>query len=64
MVLDMNYAVYWHLPPLFNPANFLGEHENIFPGIVSANILCIPGEMKMEMPQMRRVMTAADTWRT
>ena len=63
LVLAMDYAVYWHLPRLFNPANFMGEQENIFPGIVSVNILCVPGELKMEMPAMRRVMTATDTWR-
>ncbi len=64
LVLGMNYAVYWHLPRLFNPANFLGEQENIFPGIVSVNILCLPDEARMEMPGMRRVTAATDTWRT
>ena len=64
LVLDMDYAIYWHLPRLFNPANFFGVQEDIFPGVVSVNILCIPDEVNMEMPGMRRVTSAADTWRT
>jgi hypothetical protein len=59
----MDYAAYWHLPRLFNPDNFLGVPEDIFPGIVSVNVLCIPNEVQIEVPGGRRVESATDTWR-
>jgi FkbM family methyltransferase len=36
------YAMYWHLPPLYNVNNFLNNAEDVFPGIVSKNMLCVP----------------------
>jgi hypothetical protein len=62
MVLDLGYAVYWHLPRLYNPANFYGVAENIFANIVSVNILCIPDEAKPDVPGLRRVTTPGDSW--
>lgn len=40
----LEYRLYWHLPPLYNPHNFRGESENIFPNVVACNMLCIPRE--------------------
>ena len=34
----LGYAMYWHLPPLFNPNNFLQNPDNVFGNIVSANV--------------------------
>jgi hypothetical protein len=47
LVLDLGYVAYWHLAPLDNPENFDGEAEDISPGIISANIACIPSESGM-----------------
>jgi hypothetical protein len=41
-LLDHDYRLWWHMPPLFNPDNHLGVKENAFPGIVSGNMLCVP----------------------
>lgn len=49
LVAEMGYRLYWHLPPLFDPQNFKGEQRNIFPGIVSINMLCIPSERNIEV---------------
>ena len=58
--------------PLWHPAAlrpgfvlFLGlmPLSAFAPLIVSVNILCVPDELKMEMPGLRRVMAATDTWR-
>lgn len=49
-LLGLDYRVYWHTPPLFNPDNFYAETENIYPGIVSLNILCLPRELPQELP--------------
>ncbi|HWZ52003.1 MAG TPA: FkbM family methyltransferase [Granulicella sp.] len=41
-LLDHGYRLWWHMPPLFNPDNYLGVKENPYPGIVSCNMLCVP----------------------
>jgi FkbM family methyltransferase len=41
---DAGYRLFWHLPPLFNPANVRGVTEDVFGGIVAANMLCVPRE--------------------
>jgi FkbM family methyltransferase len=41
-VRGLGYKIYDHTPALFNPDNFAKNPENIFPGIVSANLLCVP----------------------
>jgi len=43
-LLKHRYRLWWHTPLLFNPANRLGVQENIYPGIASFNMLCIPAE--------------------
>ncbi|WP_222105892.1 FkbM family methyltransferase [Paraburkholderia sp. BCC1886] len=45
----MDYRMWWHLPPLFNPANFRGRAENIFGTSRSSNMLALPRELSMEM---------------
>ncbi|HMF07947.1 MAG TPA: hypothetical protein VKJ00_02350, partial [Thermoanaerobaculia bacterium] len=45
----LEYRMFWHLPPLFNPKNFKSERANIFPGVVSVNMLCIPREAKLAL---------------
>jgi FkbM family methyltransferase len=37
----LEYAMYWHLPPLFNPDNFLRNPTNVFGNTVSINMVCI-----------------------
>jgi FkbM family methyltransferase len=41
---DSGYRCYEHLPPLFNPNNFNGEAENLWPNVVSKNAVCFPKE--------------------
>ncbi len=64
IVLGLDYSVYWHLPRLYNASNFDGEAEDIFPGIVSINILCVPNDSKVDVRGMRRVLNPNDSWRT
>lgn len=63
MILAMDYAAYWHLPLLFNPDNFDGNREDIFPGIVSVNVLCIPNETRADLQGMQRITSPDETWR-
>jgi FkbM family methyltransferase len=41
-LMDHDYQLWWHLPPLFNPDNYLGVKEDAYPGIHSINMLCVP----------------------
>ena len=55
---SLDYNMYWHTPPLFNPQNYAGNAENAFGKIVSINMLCCPkslpqqivGGLKVEVP--------------
>ncbi|MEM7704776.1 MAG: FkbM family methyltransferase [Pseudomonadota bacterium] len=38
-VQALNYRLYWHRVMLFNPNNFAGNSENLFPGVVSTNMV-------------------------
>lgn len=48
-VRGLGYALWWHLPPLFNPANHAGKSENVFGSIVSRNMLALPEETRTEV---------------
>jgi FkbM family methyltransferase len=63
LVLSLDYKIYWHLPRLFNPDNFAGETEDIFPGIVSVNIFCVPKEVRLSVTGMKPVLGPTDSWR-
>jgi FkbM family methyltransferase len=39
---QLNYTLYWHTPPLFNPNNFFKKAHNILGNFISINMLCIP----------------------
>lgn len=41
LLREWGYDLYWHLPPLFNPSNLAGDEENIFPDVVSVNLLAV-----------------------
>jgi FkbM family methyltransferase len=45
----LGYRAWWSEPPMFNPANFADDAENIFPNIVSINMICVPVEIPMEL---------------
>ncbi len=38
---SLGYDLYWHLPFLYSPDNYFRNKENVFPGIISANMICI-----------------------
>ena len=45
----LDYATWWHLPPLFRPNNFFGETRNLFPQLVSVNVLAVPHESRIRI---------------
>ena len=59
---ELGYDCYWHLPTLFAAENFRGETENVFPGIVSVNLLCMPKGEAPPCAELRRVSGPDDWW--
>ncbi len=62
LIFGLDYTVYWHLPRLYNASNFAGDEEDIFPGIVSSNILCVPKEKQARCSRLAAVEAADDWW--
>lgn len=46
-LFDHDYRLWWHMPALFNPANFRGVRENCYPGVVSLNMLGVHKSIDM-----------------
>jgi FkbM family methyltransferase len=44
LIEALGYRQYWHLAPLFSPANFNGASQDVTGGAVSMNMLCVPVE--------------------
>jgi Methyltransferase FkbM domain len=44
-IVDLGYRLYWHRPMLFSEKNWRGEERNVFGGIVSINMICVPEEL-------------------
>lgn len=59
---SLNYRIWWHLSPLFNPDNFAKNSQNIFGGIVSINILCQPAESARAVAGLREIKDANERW--
>lgn len=62
-IMSLEYDLYWHLPPLFNPANYFNNPSNEFGRIVSANMLCIHSAVKSSIAGLRRIETPESDWR-
>jgi FkbM family methyltransferase len=56
----MNYRLWWHLPALYNPDNFNRCAENVFGGVGSSNMICLPAEApdRLNLPEV----TDEDDW--
>jgi FkbM family methyltransferase len=61
-LLALDYRLYWHLPPLFNPGNWFGNPENVFGGIVSANMLGLHVASPHRVEGLRPVLSPEDSW--
>ena len=49
LIWKLNYNIWWHKVPLFNPKNKALTQQNIFQNIVSLNIICIPSERNINI---------------
>ncbi len=50
-IKSLGYIMFWHLPPLFNPNNYLKNSKNIFPNIISCNMFCVHFSTKISLDE-------------
>ncbi len=53
-IRSLKYDLFWHKPPLYEPGNYRGSTVDLWPGIGSFNMLCIPKERHIT-PDLRPV---------
>lgn len=61
-IQGLDYKLYWHVPPLFNPANYFGNGENEFGNLVSVNMLGIHASVKSSISGLRPVEGPQSDW--
>jgi len=52
---ELGYRCWSHLPYMFNPDNFNGQEENLFPGWVHQNLVAVPVESRLAFERLREV---------
>ena len=62
-LFDLDYRLYWHFPPLFNPDNYFQARQNEFGEIISINMLGVPRESPLTMNRFREITDAENSWR-
>jgi len=55
-ILDLDYVIYWHIVPLFNPDNFRRHPANIFSNIACVNNICVPKEANLTMEGFTKIL--------
>jgi FkbM family methyltransferase len=59
-LFDHEYRLWWHIPPLFNPANFRGVPENCYSAVCSLNMLCIHKSLQIPVEGMVEILNSSD----
>ena len=60
-IKKMGYIIFWHLPPLFNPNNFLKNNKDIFKNIISYNMFCIHHTSKVKLNNQWKKLEITDS---
>ena len=56
--MHFGYRLYWHLPALFNPDNYFRNCANLYPNIVSVNMLGVPRERAQNVSELVEIVNA------
>ena len=54
-IMQLDYKLWWHIPPLYRSDNFAQTRQNIFANICSINMICAPRERNLEINSLRPV---------
>lgn len=60
---SLDYVLYWHLSPLYDPVNFYQNTTNEFGGAVSASMLCVHKSVSSDIAGLRKVEGPDSDWR-
>ena len=60
-IKNMGYKMFWHLSPLYNSNNFLKNTKNIFPKMISCNMLCIHQNTKITLNKIWKKFEIVDS---
>jgi FkbM family methyltransferase len=60
---SLDYVLYWHIAPLFDPDNFYQNAENVFGGAASINMLGIHKSVASDIGGLRKVEGPHSDWR-
>lgn len=63
LLLHYGYDAYWVYTPLYAPDNFSRNPVDVFKGVVSISLICIPSEMNMVMQGFSKVTGPDDVGR-
>lgn len=59
-LLNLDYRLYWHMPPLYNPRNFFNDRDNVYPNILSFNMICLPRATPQSVGGLPEIIDPAD----
>lgn len=62
LIEGYSYTAYWHFARLYNAQNHAGNPEDLFPGVTSINVLCIPSERPFNVSGATKVASVNETW--
>ena len=54
-ITQLDYKLWWHVPPLYRPDKFAQTRQNIFDNICSVNMICAPRERSPKINGLRPV---------
>jgi FkbM family methyltransferase len=60
-LLALDYRLYWHRPPLFNPHNHFGATENVFGRVASGNMLGVHASVSQDVQGLREIAAPEDS---
>jgi hypothetical protein len=62
-LFSLGYTLFWHLPPLYEPANFYRNPINEFQQTVSINVLGIHSSVTTDISGLKRIQSPQSDWR-
>ena len=63
-LFSLGYRAWWHLVPMFHPGNGRGVAEDIFGGMITVNMLCLPQDRVGSVSGMRPITSVNDWWQS
>ncbi len=60
LLFSMDYRLWWHFPPLFNPDNHFGVRENIYGDTASFNMLGIHRSIQSNLQGFREILDSRE----